>query len=102
MVTLSGQRSIGSGPKVEQALPPRVARAVNRPWLEQTGVEFVLARRPLQKSKQDEPERPSGQRPFPVIEFEDGGSMREESAEMAVPIGAAGLFDADREPSIPS
>jgi len=38
---------------------------------------------PLRASKRDELERLSGQRKYPVIEFDDGSTYRAESAEMA-------------------
>ena len=42
------------------------------------------------------PARVSGQRRYPVVEFEDGGVYREESADMAARIRAGELSEADR------
>jgi hypothetical protein len=45
----------------------------------------------LRPGKRAELERLSGQRFYPVIEFEDGSVYREESKEMAAPIRAGRL-----------
>jgi hypothetical protein len=46
---------------------------------------------PLRSSKRDDLERLSGQRKYPVIEFEDGQVYHEESNEMAARIRAGNL-----------
>jgi hypothetical protein len=46
---------------------------------------------PLRPGKRDELERLSGQRKYPVIQFEDGSVYREESKDMAARIRSGGL-----------
>jgi hypothetical protein len=46
---------------------------------------------PLRPGKRDDLERISGQRKYPVIEFEDGSTYRAESADMAERIRAGEL-----------
>ena len=46
---------------------------------------------PLRSGKRDDLERLSGQRKYPVIEFEDGSAYRGESKEMAETIRAGRL-----------
>jgi glutathione S-transferase len=67
----------------------RVQRA-----LDEQGVDYEVVKGPLRPGKRDELDQLSGQRKYPVIEFEDGRSYRAESAEMAEKIRAGGLFDA--------
>ena len=59
--------------------------------LDDAGVEYELVRGPLRSSKRDEVERLTGQRKYPVIEFDDGSAYREESTEMADTIRAGRL-----------
>ena len=59
--------------------------------LDEQGVEYEIVKGPLRPGKRDELERLSGQRKYPVIEFEDGRVYREESAEMAAKIKAGEL-----------
>jgi glutathione S-transferase len=66
--------------------------------LDEAGVEYELVKGPLRPSKRDEVERLSGQRKFPVIEFEDGSVYREESKEMEAII-RDGRLDEKRAPS---
>jgi glutaredoxin len=66
--------------------------------LDEAGVEYELVKGPLRPSKREEVERLSGQRKFPVIEFEDGSVYREESKEMEATIREARL-DEKRAPS---
>jgi glutathione S-transferase len=61
--------------------------------LDGQGIEYELVKGPLRGSKRDDLERVSGQRKYPVIEFEDGSVYREESAEMAARIEAGKLFE---------
>jgi glutaredoxin len=51
--------------------------------LDEQGVEYELVKGPLRSSKRDHLERLSGQRKYPVIEFEDGSGYRADSSEMA-------------------
>jgi glutathione S-transferase len=66
----------------------RVQRA-----LDEAGIEYELAKGPSRPGKRDELEALSGQRKYPVIEFEDGRVYRAESKDMAERIGAGKLFD---------
>jgi hypothetical protein len=59
--------------------------------LDEAGIEYVVVKGPLSKSKRTELEQLSGQRRYPVIEFEDGSVYREESKEMAATIKAGKL-----------
>ena len=62
--------------------------------LDQQGIEYELVKGPMRGSRREELERVSGQRKYPVIEFEDGRIYREESADMADRIRAGQLFEA--------
>ena len=66
--------------------------------LDEQGVDYEIVKGPLRRSKRDDLERLSGQRMYPVIEFEDGTVYREESKEMAAKIRAGEL----RAPAAPS
>jgi glutaredoxin len=63
--------------------------------LDEQGVDYEVVKGPLRPSKRDDLERLSGQRKYPVIEFEDGSVYREESKDMAATI-AAGQLDSKR------
>jgi glutathione S-transferase len=63
--------------------------------LDDAGIEYELVKGPVRRGKRDDLERLSGQRIYPVIEFEDGSAYREESKAMAATI-AAGQLDAKR------
>jgi len=52
---------------------------------------------PLRPGKRDDLERVSGQRKYPAIEFEDGRTYRDESADMAKRIRAGELFEGSGE-----
>jgi glutaredoxin len=54
--------------------------------LDEQGVEYEVVKGPVRSGKRDELERLSGQRKYPVIEFEDGTIYREESKQMAAKI----------------
>jgi glutathione S-transferase len=60
--------------------------------LDEQGVEYEVVKGPLRPGKRDALDQLSGQRKYPVIEFEDGRSYRAESAEMAEKIRAGELF----------
>ncbi len=60
--------------------------------LDEQGIEYEVVKGPLRKGKRDELEQLSGQRAYPVIEFEDGSTYREESSEMAKRIRAGELL----------
>lgn len=61
--------------------------------LDEQGVEYEVVKGPLRGGKRDDLERLSGQRKYPVIEFEDGRVYREESKDMAARIRAGELFE---------
>ena len=63
--------------------------------LDDAGIPYEIVKGPLRPGKRDEMERLSGQRKYPVIEFEDGSVYREESKDMAATI-AAGQLDSKR------
>ena len=66
--------------------------------LDEQGVDYEIVKGPLRPSKRDDLERLSGQRKYPVIEFEDGTVYREESKDMAAKIRAGEL----KAPAAPS
>ena len=47
----------------------------------------------MSRGKRDDLAKLSGQRQYPVIEFEDGTTYRAQSKEMAPRIGAGKLFE---------
>jgi glutaredoxin len=61
--------------------------------LDEQGIEYEVVKGPLRGGKRDDLERLSGQRKYPVIEFEDGRVYREESKDMAATIRAGKLFE---------
>lgn len=67
--------------------------------LDEAGVEYELVKGPLRRGKRDELERISGQRKYPVIEFDDGSVYREESKEMEATI-RSGRLDEKRSTSV--
>jgi glutathione S-transferase len=65
--------------------------------LDQQGIQYEVVKGPLRRSQRDALETLSGQRQYPVIEFEDGTVYREESKDMAARIRRGELLDG-REP----
>jgi glutathione S-transferase len=63
--------------------------------LDETGVDYEVVPGPLRPGKRDSLESLSGQRKYPVIEFEDGSFYRAESADLAATI-RAGQLDSKR------
>ena len=61
--------------------------------LDEQGIEYELVLGPVRRGKRDQLEQLSGQRKYPVIEFEDGTIYREESKDMAARIRAGKLFE---------
>jgi glutaredoxin len=59
--------------------------------LDDQGIQYELVKGPLSRAKRDDLEQLSGQRMYPVIEFEDGGVYREQSKDMAATIRAGKL-----------
>ena len=70
--------------------------------LDEAGIEYKLAKGPVRRSKRDELERLSGQRIYPVIEFEDGRVYRAQSKEMAARIRSGQLFSDAPPPHPPA
>ena len=66
--------------------------------LDEQGIDYEVAKGPLRPGKRDELEQLSGQRKYPVIEFEDGRVYREESKDMAERIRAGRLFEDSQQP----
>lgn len=60
--------------------------------LDTQGIAYEVVTGPLRRSKRDELEKMSGQRMYPVIEFEDGAVYRNESKAMAARIESGQLF----------
>jgi glutathione S-transferase len=63
--------------------------------LDEQGVEYEVVKGPVRRGKRDDLERLSGQRMYPVIQFEDGTVYREQSKDMAATI-RAGQLDSKR------
>ena len=61
--------------------------------LDEAGVDYEVVRGPNRRGKRDDLERLSGQRQYPVIEFEDGKAYREQSKDMAARVRAGKLFE---------
>jgi glutathione S-transferase len=66
--------------------------------LDEQGIAYELVKGPLRSGKRDELEQLSGQRKYPVIEFEDGRAYREESKDMAERIRGGRLFEDSQQP----
>ena len=62
--------------------------------LDDQSIEYEVVKGPQRRGKRDELERLSGQRAYPVIEFENGTTYREESRDMAERIRAGALPEA--------
>jgi len=59
--------------------------------LDEAGVQYEIVKGPVMRGKRGDLERLSGQRLYPVIEFEDGTVYREESKDMAATIKSGQL-----------
>jgi glutaredoxin len=64
----------------------RVQKALN-----EAGIEYEVIQHPPRSGKRDALQAKSGQRKLPVIEFEDGTTLREESKDLAARIRAGEL-----------
>ncbi|MEI8105849.1 MAG: hypothetical protein WCH31_08430 [Actinomycetes bacterium] len=64
--------------------------------LDAAGIEYEVVPGPVRRSKRDALDTLSGQRSYPVIEFEDGSIYRTASKHMAARIQAGELADAPR------
>ncbi len=67
--------------------------------LDEQGIDYEVVKGPLRSGKRNELEQLSGQRKYPVIEFEDGKVFREESKDMAQHIRDDRLFEGSGEPA---
>ena len=67
--------------------------------LDEQGIEYEIVKGPLRPGRRDDLEGLSGQRKFPVIEFEDGRVYREESKEMEARIRSGRLFEEGGAPA---
>ena len=61
--------------------------------LDDQGIQYEVVKGPLRRGKRDDVERLTGQRMYPVIEFEDGSLYRAESHEMAEVIRTGRLME---------
>ena len=59
--------------------------------LDEQGIEYEIVKGPFLRQNRRDLEQISGQRAYPVIEFEDGSVYREESKVMAETIRAGKL-----------
>jgi glutaredoxin len=69
--------------------------------LDEQGIEYDVVKGPLSRGKREELERISGQRQYPVIQFEDGSTYRAESKDMAARIREGKLFEGRGGPAQP-
>ena len=60
--------------------------------LDEQGIDYEVVRGPARRGQRDHLERLSGQRKYPVIEFEDGRAYRADSKDMAARVRAGKLF----------
>jgi hypothetical protein len=70
--------------------------------LDEAGIDYELVKGPVRRSRRGALERLSGQRIYPVIEFEDGRVYRAESKEMAARIRSGRLFSDAPSPGPPA
>ena len=75
----------------------RVQKALN-----EAGIDYVLVQGPVRRGKRDELEHLSGQRIYPVIEFEDGRVYHAQSKEMAARIRSGQLLSDAQPPTPPA
>ncbi|HYZ76573.1 MAG TPA: glutathione S-transferase N-terminal domain-containing protein [Gaiellaceae bacterium] len=66
--------------------------------LDEQGIDYELVPGPLRRGKRDHIETLSGQRQYPVIQFEDGSVYREESKDMAERIRSGKPFEGEAQP----
>jgi hypothetical protein len=62
--------------------------------LDESGIEYTIAKGPLRRGKRDETVEKTGQNLYPWIEFEDGTVLREEAKELEERIRSGRLFEA--------
>jgi glutathione S-transferase len=61
--------------------------------LDKAGIGYEIVRGPVGKAKRDELAQLSGQRLYPVIEFDNGSFYREQSKDMAETIKSGRLME---------
>jgi hypothetical protein len=61
--------------------------------LDERGIDYEVVKGPVRPDKRADVQRLSGQRLYPVIEFENGSIYREESKDMAATIRAGKLYE---------
>ena len=61
--------------------------------LDEQGIDYEVVKGPVRAGNRDDLERLSGQRKYPVIEFEDGRVYRAESKDMAARISSGQLLE---------
>lgn len=66
--------------------------------LDGRGIEYEVVKGPLRRGQRDALEKLSGQRQYPVIEFDDGTVYREESNDMAARIRRGELLEITPQP----
>jgi glutaredoxin len=59
--------------------------------LDEQGIDYQTIKGPMRPGRRSELQRISGQRLYPVIEFENGSAYREDSTDMAATIRAGRL-----------
>jgi hypothetical protein len=62
--------------------------------LDDTGIEYVVVKHPVSRSKRDDYVELTGQKLYPAIELDDGTVIRRESKEMAEMIRSGQLTQA--------
>jgi hypothetical protein len=67
-----------------------------RKALDAQGIGYELVKGPVSRGKRNDLEALSGQRLYPVIQFEDGTVYRDQSKDMAARILGGKLFEAPR------
>jgi glutathione S-transferase len=72
--------------------------------LDEQGIAYEIVAGPLRRGQRDDLERLSGQRKYPVIEFEDGSIYRAESKDMTERIRSGRLLEEQGQarPPVPS
>ncbi len=61
--------------------------------LDEAGIDYELVKGPVRRGKREAVKRLTGQAQYPVIEFEDGTALREESKDLAQRIREGRLFE---------
>ena len=61
--------------------------------LDEAGIDYVLDKGPVRRSKRSETLEKTGQTKYPWIEFEDGSVLREESKDLEERIKSGRLFE---------